>query len=84
MAMNDSGWRFTYTLARLYETQGYLQQASEIYAGLQPDDKQKASVSEQFFVSPAKEQTEEFAKLATLMAQWIELLKRSRFVEAKP
>ncbi|MBS3809506.1 MAG: hypothetical protein KGY38_05065 [Desulfobacterales bacterium] len=79
--MSNTGWRYTLTLARLFESQGYFEQASEIYGKLLEKDPENKAVSEccrEFKNKRQKDtQTNKSGQLETLFAQWIDLVVRA-------
>ncbi|MFO7932007.1 MAG: hypothetical protein R6U97_11420 [Desulfosalsimonas sp.] len=77
--MSDSKLKYTHTLACLYSAQGYPQQAEKILADL------KAGYPNNSVSLPQNEggQSKEPADLFALAGQWIDLLRRRRFLETK-
>lgn len=79
--MSDTGWRYTLTLARLYESQGYFDQASEVYGKLMEKDPENKAVSECYreFKNKSRKDTQsnKSGQLEALFGQWIDLVVRT-------
>ena len=84
--MNNSRWPYTITLARLHASQGYYEQASEIYARLVADSPGDKALSDEFNAFQKKRRTaesEDSGQLPALFGKWIELLVRARFFSSR-
>lgn len=81
MQKTEPKWKYTKTLEGLYSAQGHLRRPAESFESPRPDSMQKA-VSDHAAKAPGNE-SDDLAKLAALAGQWIDLLRRSRFLETK-
>ncbi|MFW6081728.1 MAG: hypothetical protein ACOC7W_07425 [Desulfosalsimonas sp.] len=81
MQQTESKWKHTKTLEGLYSAQGHPQPAAETFGSPGAGSCRKAA-SGHADKTPGN-QSGDLAKLAALAGQWIDLLRRSRYLETK-
>jgi hypothetical protein len=74
----------TRTIARLYEIQGYRNQAQAIYARLALPDDRPESVSTHMEAETNHTDRASFEQIVARMGQWIDLVGRHRFLAKNP